>query len=89
VIISKDSIIGFIKWWDNKIICLGINCINSDTPDIVRRFGKKEKMYTEISRSKIVQLYNNFMGDVDLHDQLISYYRVFIKSKNKLFAILI
>lgn len=28
------------------------------------------------------------MGDVDLYDQLISYYRVFIKSKNELFTFL-
>jgi len=42
---------------------------------------KKEKIYIEISRPERVRLYNNSMGGVDLHDQLISYYRVFLKSK--------
>lgn len=78
---SKDNKIGIIKWCDNKIVCLGSNYITSGTPDIIKRYNKKEKRYIEISRPEIVRLYNNSMGGVDLHDQLISYYRVFIKSK--------
>lgn len=42
---------------------------------------KKEKKFIEISRPEVVRLYNNSMGGVDLHDQLLSYYRIFIKSR--------
>ncbi|XP_015375386.1 PREDICTED: uncharacterized protein LOC107169932 [Diuraphis noxia] len=69
---SKDNKIGIIKWCDNKIVYLGSNYVTSGTPDIVKRFDKKEKRYIEMSRPEIVR-HNNSMGDVDLHHQLISY----------------
>ena len=34
-----------------------------------------------INQPQVVTMYNNGMGGVDLLDQLISYYRIFIKSK--------
>ncbi|KAE9524120.1 hypothetical protein AGLY_015485 [Aphis glycines] len=49
--------------------------------DTVRRWDKKLKMYVNIERPEIITAYNTSMGGVDKVDQLISYYRTFIRSK--------
>jgi hypothetical protein len=48
---------------------------------IVSRWGKTKKEYVSVNQPEVIQLYNESMSDVDLVDQLISYYRIFIKSK--------
>lgn len=78
---STDGKVGLIKWLDNKSVTLASNFVTSGNPDIIKRYDKKNKTYVEVGRPEIVKLYNDSMGGVDLHDQLISYYRVFIKSR--------
>ncbi|XP_060865565.1 piggyBac transposable element-derived protein 3-like isoform X1 [Metopolophium dirhodum] len=78
---STDGKVGLIKWLDNKSVTLASNFVTSGSPDIIKRYDKKNKSYVEVCRPEIVKLYNDSMGGVDLHDQLISYYRVFIKSR--------
>ncbi|KAL4120566.1 hypothetical protein QTP88_013236 [Uroleucon formosanum] len=51
-------------------------------PIQVKRFDRKEKCSVIIECPEIINLYNKNMGGVDKHDQLVSYYRTFIKSKN-------
>lgn len=78
---STDGKVGLIKWLDNKSVTLASNLVTSGHPDIIKRYDKKNKCYVEVGRPEIVKLYNDSMGGVDLHDQLISYYRIFIKSR--------
>lgn len=76
-----DVNIGQIKWYDNKPIYLGSNCITSGEVDEVKKWDKKNKKYISFDRPEIIKHYNNTMGGVDKHDQLVSFYRCFIKSK--------
>ncbi|XP_015377550.1 PREDICTED: piggyBac transposable element-derived protein 3-like [Diuraphis noxia] len=76
-----NSNIGLVKWYDNKPVSLGSNFITSGTPDEVSRYCKKEKRYISIKRPEIVKLYNQSMGGVDKYDQLISFFRTFMKSR--------
>lgn len=76
-----NSNIGLVKWYDNKPVSLGSNFITSGTPDEVSRYCKKEKRYISINRPEIVKLYNQSMGGVDKYDQLISFFRTFMKSR--------
>ncbi|KAL4125830.1 hypothetical protein QTP88_010070 [Uroleucon formosanum] len=73
--------IGIVKWFDNIAVNLGSNFIASGEVDRVTRWDKKEKQFVDIERTEIVRLYNKSMGGVDKLDQLISYYRIFIRSR--------
>lgn len=73
--------IGLIKWFDNKAVALGSNYVTSGKTDEVRRWNKKNKYYEVIERPEVVRLYNKSMGGVDKMNQLISFYRTFIRSK--------
>lgn len=76
-----NSNIGLIKWYDNKAVVLGSNFITSGVPDDIKRYDKKEKTYITVNRPEIVKCYNQSMGGVDKHDQLVSFFRTFIKSR--------
>jgi len=73
--------IGLVKWFDNKAVTLGSNYVTSGDVDKVERWDKKKKAYVEIERPEIVRRYNDSMGGVDKMDQLISYYRILIRSR--------
>ncbi|XP_060840869.1 piggyBac transposable element-derived protein 3-like [Rhopalosiphum padi] len=76
-----DINIGLVKWYDNKPIYLCSNIVTSGEVDKVKRWDRKKKEYVYIERPEIVRHYNKTMGGVDKHDQLVSFYRCFIKSK--------
>ncbi|XP_025190428.1 LOW QUALITY PROTEIN: piggyBac transposable element-derived protein 1-like [Melanaphis sacchari] len=73
--------VGLLKWCDNKAITMASNFITSGNPETVSRWDKKNKQYINIERPEIIKLYNKSMLGVDKHDQLVSYYRVYMKSR--------
>jgi hypothetical protein len=42
---------------------------------------KKIKKYDTVEQPEVIKLYNKSMGGMDKIDQLIAYYRIFLKSK--------
>lgn len=78
--VSKDGVV-ILKWLDNKTICLASNYVGKGVEDKAKRWDKVEQKYIMIDRPQIVQEYNHSMGGVDLLDQLISTYRIFIRSR--------
>ncbi|XP_049964400.1 piggyBac transposable element-derived protein 1-like [Schistocerca serialis cubense] len=80
-ICSADDIAP-VKWVDNKTVVLGSNFVGKGEIDKVECWDKIESKYVTIDQPEIVKCYNHGMGGVDLFDQLMSYYRIFIKSKN-------
>ncbi|XP_049307799.1 piggyBac transposable element-derived protein 3-like [Bactrocera dorsalis] len=79
-LVSTDGKICIVKWLDNKPIYLASNFVAIGEQDVAKRFCKKTKKTIEVKRPKIVKEHNESMGGVDLLDQLISYYRIFLKS---------
>lgn len=79
-VVSQDGIV-VVKWLDNRTVCLASNYLGKGTEDEAKRWDKKNSQYIEINRPEIVKRYNQSMGGVDLLDQLISLYRIFIRSK--------
>lgn len=80
-ICSADGRVALISWYDNKVVHMGSNFVASGTPSIVRRWDKTANEYTEVEIPELIKVYNTNMGGVDKLDQMLSYYRVFIKSK--------
>lgn len=73
--------ISLMKWFDNKGVVVGSNFISSGNPEMIKCRDKKNKEFIDIERPEIIGLYNKSMGGVDIHDQLVSFYRVFLKSR--------
>ena len=57
------------------------NFIASGEVEKIKRWDKKTKQYLDIEQPEVIKMYNKSMGGVDKIDQLIAYYRIFIKSK--------
>lgn len=80
-VVSCDNKVVVVKWQDNKPVLMASNFVGIGKTDTAKRWDKKLKKYVDVTRPEIVALYNQGMGGVDLLDQLISYYRVFIRSR--------
>ncbi|XP_068084817.1 piggyBac transposable element-derived protein 3-like [Anabrus simplex] len=78
---SADGDVVVVKWFDNKGVVLASNFVGIGKEDKVKRWDKANAKYIEIPRPEIVRKYNHGMGGVDLLDQLISLYRIFIRSR--------
>ncbi|KAK2720891.1 hypothetical protein QYM36_004694 [Artemia franciscana] len=70
-----------VKWMDNRSVILASNMIGSGAVNKVRRWCKQTKAYLQVDQPQVVSLYNQYMGGVDKMDQMLSYYRTFIRSK--------
>jgi len=79
--VTSNNKIGVLKWYDNKAVNMASNFILSGEPKFVKRYDRKLKNIVEIEQPEVIQLYNTNMGGVDKHDQMVSYYRTFLKSK--------
>lgn len=78
-VVNKEGSVVLVKWQDNKAVIVG--SMGKGTEDIVKRWDKTKKKFINIQRPEAIKLYNKSMGGVALLNQLLSYYRVFIKSK--------
>ena len=78
--VEANSVIVVIRWLDSAIVQLASNFVGNDLGDQARRYDKKNKIFVEIDRPLMVQLYNASMGGVDLCDMLLSLYRIRYRS---------
>lgn len=76
-----NSKVTLVRWFDNKVVNLVSTFAKANPLTTVKRFDKTIKKTVEVPCPDIVQRYNKSMGGVDLADQLISLYRINIKSK--------
>ena len=73
--------ITLVRWFDNKIVNMISTFAKANPTSTVCRFDKKRKIQVAVTLPDIVARYNKSMGGVDLADQLISLYRINMKSK--------
>lgn len=80
-VVSRDNNVVLTKWLDNRTVVLGSNFVGIGKEDTVERWDKSSSSYVKIKRPEVVKLYNEAMGGVDLFDQFIGLYRIFIRSR--------
>lgn len=80
-VVSSDGSVVCVKWYINKCVALASNYVGVGKSDTAVRFDKASKQKITINRPQIVRDYNMNMGGVDLMNQMISYYRITIRSK--------
>lgn len=72
-----------VKSLDNKPIHMATNFISRCEENIVQRWDKSQRKFIQLLQPQIVSLNNNSMGEIDLFDYLIEYYRIFINYKKR------
>ena len=70
-----------VKWFDNMSVTLLSTYESVEPTKNVERFDKKASKCVNVSCPSIVTTYNQFMGEVDLLDGVLSFYRIHIRSK--------
>ena len=78
---SENATITAVKWYDNRSVCLASSYATLFLVEKCKRFNKKTKNYDDIDIPNIVHLYNKYMDGVDLHDQMMAYYRMAFHSR--------
>jgi hypothetical protein len=68
-------------WLDNRTAILASDFVGIGLNDKVECCNKNAAKYVHVKRPKAVKMYNKSMGGVDLLDQLVGLYRIFIRSK--------
>ena len=69
-----------MRWFDNNSVQLISNYVGSGLGEPARCCDGKNTRYIQIQRPKMVETYNEVMGDVDLSDMMLSTYRIRQKS---------
>ncbi len=73
---SEGEVVTVVKWYDNRAVHLMLTFAKAESVLQKERYDRKIKARVVIDCPTIVHEYNQNMGGVDLHDQLISLYRL-------------
>lgn len=79
--VSEDGDVIVTKWLDNRPVVMASNFVGIGEKDQVKRWAKSSKKYVLVERPEVVRRYNQGMCGVDLLDQLISLYRIYVRSR--------
>lgn len=64
--VRNDDKVCLIKWKDNKSVLLLSSCVGSEPSTTCKRWSKGDKKKVDIPQPRVVKLYNEKMGGVDL-----------------------
>ena len=78
---DMNSGIVVTKWCDNNCVHIASNFVGTEPIGTIERWCTDEKARKQIPCPRIILVYNEGMGGVDLSDMLISLYRIVVKTK--------
>lgn len=70
-----------LKWKDNKSVVMASTCYGGLPTKMVKRWDKKQNKHIDVQIPNMVSKYNEKMGGVDHFDQMMEYYRTWVKTK--------
>lgn len=73
--VRNDNKVAVTAWYDRKMVLMASNEFSIDDEDVCQRWSKASKTHIGIKRPRVVREYNSAMGGVDVHDQILGYYR--------------
>lgn len=79
--VRSDGNIVAVQWQDSQKVLLVSTAVGKEPVAHVERWAKKESKYIKVSCPSIVQMYNRFMGGVDVCDQQLEAYRTWFKTR--------
>ena len=78
---DRTSEVLLVRWNNNKVVNVMTNYDVADPPTSVARYDRSAKKRVPVQQPRVLKAYNNGMGGVDLHDQLLGAYEVSIRGK--------
>lgn len=73
--------INVTTWVDNKVVNLCSSYVGKEPMATVKRYSKQKKERIDVPRPKAIEVYNKYMGGVDLLDSMLGFYRIKVRSK--------
>ena len=70
-----------VRWYDNRVVNLLSSYVGTEPVTVAKRWDRKKKVHVEVPMPAIVQVYNKFMGGIDLLDMMTSMYKYSLKSR--------
>lgn len=70
-----------VRWYDNRVVNLLSSYVGTEPTTVAKRWDRKKKVHVEVPMPAIVQVYNKFMGGIDLLDMMTSMYKYCLKSR--------
>jgi len=67
-----------VVWKDNKAVYAASNKFTAETATTVRRYDRAQHKHIQVPIPTMIAEYNRGMGGVDLLDNMVSCYRLFI-----------
>jgi len=80
-VVSDDKNISMLKWKDNKSVVTTSTCYGGLPTTTVSRWDKTQKKYIDVKIPNMISKYNEKMGGVDHFDQMMEYYRTWLKTR--------
>lgn len=71
----------FVRWSDNKCVCVGTNYDTIEPVKKVKRWQSDIKTKCDVPQPNVLNNYNAYMGGVDHHDWLASKYATSLRGK--------
>lgn len=73
--------LSLVTWFDNKVVNILSTYVGCHPISTKRRYSKKDKKHIEITCPRAIDVYNYYMGGVDLLDSLLGLYRIQLRTK--------
>ena len=79
--VTKFREVVVVRWYDNSSVNVASTFVGIGTTDVVNRWKTKEKTFVPVDRPEAIKVCNDFMGEVDKMDFLISLYPMVFRTK--------
>lgn len=77
----EDGKACLVKWKDNKSVLMLPSAFGINPDGTCKRWSKEANRKIDCKQPAAVKAYNTYMGEVDLMDRFISYYRILTRIK--------